>query len=157
MKESFVSYICGLLFALGLGISGMTQPQKIIAFLNVLGDWSPVLLLVMASAVMINGIVYFAVRRRKTPLLSKSWWLPEEKPVSASLVMGAILFGVGWGLAGYCPGPAFVSLVSLQRSTVIFVSAMTEGQAGDVPRYARAMSVTHWYTASSFGASGPGR
>jgi uncharacterized membrane protein YedE/YeeE len=127
MKENLVAYVCGLIFAAGLGISGMTQPQNIIAFLNLVGEWKVSLMLVMAMAILINGSFYFLFHKRKTPFLAQFWSIPKRGPITVSLILGSALFGVGWGLSGYCPGPALLSIVSWQRSNLIFVAAMFVG------------------------------
>jgi uncharacterized membrane protein YedE/YeeE len=123
----FVSFISGLIFALGLGIAGMTRPQKILAFLD-LGDlWNPTLLFVMGAAVLVFGSTYSLTRKRSAPLFASKWHLPQNGPISKSLIFGSLLFGIGWGLAGYCPGPAIVSLASLQTTSLIFASSMIAG------------------------------
>ena len=127
MRVSIVAFISGAIFAIGLGISGMTQPQKIIAFLNIDSNWNPALILVMASALLVSGATYFLVRKRMKPFIADHWSLPSINAIDKALIFGSILFGLGWGLAGYCPGPAFVSLVSLQRPAFVFVAAMLLG------------------------------
>jgi hypothetical protein len=127
MKENIVAYGCGFIFAAGLGISGMTQPQNIIAFLNLVGEWKVSLMLVMATAILINGLAYFVFHKRTAPFFAKSWSIPKPASVNLSMIVGSALFGVGWGLSGYCPGPALVSIVSLQRANLIFVAAMFAG------------------------------
>jgi uncharacterized membrane protein YedE/YeeE len=127
MKISISSFISGLIFALGLGIAGMTRPQKIIAFLDIGGAWNPALIFVMGAAVIVFGVTYILIRKRNTPLFANEWHVPKSGPVSRSLIVGSLLFGIGWGLAGYCPGPAIVSLASFQTSSLIFVSSMIAG------------------------------
>lgn len=127
MKKNLVSLLVGILFAIGLGLSGMTQPQKVIGFLDIFGAWDPSLLFVMGGAVGFHMITYKLVRARKTPLLDTKWHVPNNKDISPRLITGAILFGAGWGLAGYCPGPALTALVSGHRQTILFVSAMLFG------------------------------
>jgi uncharacterized membrane protein YedE/YeeE len=117
----------GLLFGAGLLLSGMARPGKVLAFLDILGDWDPSLLLVMAAAVGVHALGYRLVRRRAAPLADERFWVPEGKKVDARLLVGSALFGVGWGLAGYCPGPALVSLASAAPGVLVFVLALILG------------------------------
>lgn len=119
--------VFGTVFAFGLGVAGMTQPAKIIGFLDVAGDWDPTLLFVMGGAVGLTGLVFPWVLRRRGPLLNASFHLPEHRPLDARLVLGAALFGIGWGLSGYCPGPAIVSLVTGSGSVAAFLLSMVIG------------------------------
>lgn len=130
MKLSMLSLVSGLIFGVGLVLSGMTQPSKVINFLNVAGEWDPSLAFVMVGAIAVHMLAYVWVKRLPNPLLSASWHLPTQTTVDAPLLVGAILFGAGWGLGGYCPGPAIVSLVSGAQSTVLFVVAMLTGMWG---------------------------
>lgn len=120
-------FLCGVLFALGLGISGMTQPEKIIAFLDVTGDWDPSLLFVMGGAVGVNMLFYRLSLRRPAPLLEESFVIPSRRRINTRLIAGAALFGVGWGLSGYCPGPVLVSSVTGWVSVLSFIAAMLLG------------------------------
>lgn len=120
-------FVAGLLFALGLGISGMTQPQKIIAFLDVTGDWDPSLALVMGGALITFGGMHRLVLRRPGPLYGGSFRIPEGRDLDARLLSGAAIFGVGWGLGGFCPGPALVSLLSGAPAVFLFVGSMLVG------------------------------
>jgi len=118
----------GALFAVGLGVSGMTQPQKVVAFLDFTGAWDPSLALVMGGALAVYIPAYLLIRRRRSrPLVTPHFELPRQRPVDAKLVGGAALFGVGWGIAGFCPGPAVVSLSGLAPAAVVFVPAMLVG------------------------------
>ena len=125
-KQNLVSFIVGILFSLGLVISGMTQPQKVIGFLNPF-DWDPSLLFVMVGAVGIHLVGYRFVRRRSSPLLDTKWHIPTRKDISIRLLLGSALFGMGWGLGGFCPGPGLTSLASGDSRSVIFVLAMIVG------------------------------
>lgn len=127
MKKNIISLIVGILFALGLGLSGMTQPQKVIGFLDIFGQWDPSLIFVMGGAVGFHLVTYKLIRNRKTPLLDNKWHVPTNKDISPRLVTGAILFGAGWGLAGYCPGPAMTAIATGYSQTLLFVSAMLAG------------------------------
>lgn len=124
MKQLVVAYVSGLLFAVGLAISGMTHPSKVLAFLDFAGDWDPSLALVMGSGVLVNFVFFRLATRRGAPLLTPSFSLPAKTAVDASLLGGAALFGVGWGLGGFCPGPAIVSVVTGATPVVAFVVAM---------------------------------
>lgn len=125
-KQNAVSFAVGFIFAIGLAISGMTQPQKIIGFLNP-WEWDPSLLFVMIGAVGVHIVAYPLVRKRTSPLLETKWHVPTRKDVTARLVFGAILFGIGWGLGGFCPGPGVTSLASGDLRAFLFVGAMMVG------------------------------
>lgn len=126
MKQSVASFVVGFLFALGLGIAGMTQPQKVIGFLDITA-WDPSLMFVMVGAISVHGLAYLFISRQKKPLLDDQFHLPKKREITTSLVMGSVIFGVGWGIAGFCPGPAVVSLASGQSSAVVFVATMILG------------------------------
>lgn len=125
-KQNAVSFFVGLLFAVGLAVAGMTQPLKIISFLNP-ADWDASLLFVMLGALGVHLISYPLIRKRKSPLLETKWHIPTRKDVTTRLVLGSALFGVGWGLAGFCPGPALTSLASGDAKAAIFVTTMIGG------------------------------
>ena len=127
MKKNLAAMLAGLIFSLGLVFSGMTLPQKIIGFLDVFGKWDPTLCFVMIGAISVHFILYRIIMRRSHPVLSTRWHLPHTKKITPRLVVGAASFGIGWGLAGYCPGPAITSLVSLQKGPFIFVFGMIFG------------------------------
>lgn len=120
-------YLCGVVFALGLGIAGMTQPGKVIAFLDIFGDWDPSLAFVMGGAVGVNLLLYRFTLRRSRPLLEPAFVVPSRRRINARLLGGAALFGVGWGLSGYCPGPALTTSVSGAVPVLVFVAAMLAG------------------------------
>ena len=124
--RSVVGLVTGVVFGLGLAISGMTNPAKIIAFLNVLGDWDPSLLLVMGSAVTVTWIGY-RVSPGAAPILDTDFHLPAATMLDRRLIIGAAIFGIGWGLAGYCPGPAIASLGSGSPHVYLFVAALLVG------------------------------
>ena len=116
----------GALFSLGLAMSGMTDPAKVIGFLDLTGAWDPTLLFVMAGAVMVFGIAWRASRRLRAPVLAPGFpELPDQ--IDRPLLLGALLFGAGWGLAGYCPGPALASLGAGAAGSAVFVVAMIAG------------------------------
>jgi len=122
-----VAFLAGLLFAIGLVISGMTLPSKVVGFLDVFGHWDPSLAFVMLGAVGVYATLSRLIARRTKPVLSDSFQIPASGAIDGRLVAGAAIFGVGWGLAGYCPGPAVVSAGSGSRSALVFVSAMLGG------------------------------
>ncbi|MGK0296501.1 MAG: putative membrane protein YedE/YeeE [Gammaproteobacteria bacterium] len=119
--------MAGLLFGMGLAISNMTDPGRVTDFLDVTGMWDPTLLLVMGGALTITLPGFILVQKRPSPFFAEKYFLPTKKDLDASLISGAILFGIGWGIAGFCPGPAIASLVSLKVESVIFVTAMIGG------------------------------
>lgn len=119
--------LAGFLFALGLGISGMTRPEKVVGFLDLFGDWDPSLLLVMVGATAIHFVSFRLITRRNSPLFSSQWHLPDKTSITPSLVIGSLIFGLGWGLGGYCPGPAITSLASLESGPLLFVPGMILG------------------------------
>ena len=127
MKNNAVALFVGILFALGLGISGMTRPEKVFGFLDIFGAWDASLIFVMIGAVIVNLIAFRFVASRKSPLFSPQWHLPKKREITLPLIAGSFLFGVGWGLAGYCPGPALTSLASLQIRPFIFFVSMIFG------------------------------
>ena len=129
MKNNLGAWIVGFVFALGLGISGMTNPQKIFGFLDVFGTWDPSLMFVMAGAVTVHFFTYRLIRRRESPLFSPQWHVPQKTQITPSLIAGSVIFGAGWGLAGYCPGPALTSLASFELRPALFVGGMMAGMS----------------------------
>jgi hypothetical protein len=127
VKPRLAALASGVLFGVGLAISGMTLPAKVLGFLDVAGDWDPSLALVMAGAITVHFLGARLALGRAAPLFDASFHLPTRRDVDARLVGGAALFGVGWGLAGYCPGPALVSLVTGALPVVVFVATMAAG------------------------------
>jgi uncharacterized membrane protein YedE/YeeE len=121
------AFVCGWLFASGLGMAGMTRPSKIIGFLDVAGSWDPTLLIVMAGAVGAASLLFPWVLKREQPIWEPRFQVPEKRAIDARLLTGAALFGIGWGLSGYCPGPALVSLVSFKAPIWAFVMWMVIG------------------------------
>jgi uncharacterized membrane protein YedE/YeeE len=127
MKRLAVAFVAGVIFAVGLGISGMTDPARVLGFLDVAGHWDPSLAFVMAGAIGVHlGPAQWALRARR-PLWSDAFVLPGRTAIDGRLVAGSILFGIGWGIAGYCPGPAIVNLVAPSRHLLAFVAAMVVG------------------------------
>jgi uncharacterized membrane protein YedE/YeeE len=123
----FAAFSAGLVFAVGLGVSGMGQPSKILAFLDVAGAWDPSLVFVMVSAIGVHMAFALRAKRGGTPLLAPSYVFPMKEALDASLFGGAAVFGIGWGLVGYCPGPAVESIVTGNRTPILFVTAMLVG------------------------------
>lgn len=121
-----VAFFAGLLFAVGLCLSGMTQPQNIIAFLDV-RHWNPVLAFVMVGAISVYAVAYRLILRRQKPLLGNAFEVPTRREITFELVAGAAIFGVGWGLAGFCGAPAIASLVAGRPQVFLFVGAMFLG------------------------------
>lgn len=124
MKLALSTFFAGLLFGIGLTVSQMVSPEKVISFLDFAGDWDPSLALVMGSALIVTFIGYKVVLKTATPLYDIKFRLPTRKDVDISLIGGAALFGIGWGLAGLCPGPALSSLSFAGLNGFIFVAAM---------------------------------
>ena len=127
MKIFFASFGSALLFGLGLGISGMTLPSKVIGFLDVTGPWDPTLAFVMMGAIFVDGISFRLITKRTSPFLTTSFRLPTRNDIDSRLIIGALVFGLGWGLAGFCPGPAIVGLVSGIPAVFVFVASMLVG------------------------------
>lgn len=134
--------VYGLLFALGLAVSGMVQPEKVIAFLDVLGDWDASLAFVMVGAIGVYAVAWRRLGRWPRPLLAPRFSHPSPTRVDGRLIAGAVLFGVGWGLSGFCPGPAVVALGAATRAAAWFVPAMLAGMWLH-DRAWRALRVTH--------------
>ena len=137
----FAAFVAGALFALGLSLSGMTEPARVIGFLDITGEWDPSLAFVMGGAVTVYAVLYqVIVRRLAQPLVADEFHVPQRAPIDAKLVFGAALFGVGWGLAGFCPGPAVVALGAGKVEAALFVLALIAGSwvASVLPRIGRA-------------------
>lgn len=122
-KRVLVACAAGILFGAGLVVSGMTQPRKVIGFLDVFGHWDASLLLVMAAAIGVHAPLHRLVNRRTQPLFAARFDLPTRRALDARLLLGAAVFGIGWGLSGYCPGPSIVALASGRAGVVLFVLA----------------------------------
>jgi uncharacterized membrane protein YedE/YeeE len=125
------SFICGLIFGAGLLISGMTDPQKVLGFLDLFGAWDATLAFVMGGAVAVSAAGFALARQRTAPAFSARFLWPDRNDIDAPLVGGAVLFGIGWGLVGICPGPALVNLAGLSLPIVVFVIAMLAGMVGE--------------------------
>lgn len=125
--KAVMGYVAGLLFGLGLGISGMTDPARVLGFLDLFGAWDPTLMFVLGGAVVTNFIGYRLVLKRPNPVLGGTFQLPTRQDLDGRLIGGAVLFGIGWGLSGYCPGPAFASLGGLTVPLLAMLIAMVAG------------------------------
>lgn len=129
MKAFVLAALAGALFAIGLTVGGMTIPAKVTGFLDVGGTWEPQLAFVMGGAIAVYASLLRIIRRRPAPLVADRFHWPTASAIDARLIGGAALFGVGWGLSGYCPGPALTSLVGGGSGAVVFVIAMIVGIA----------------------------
>lgn len=126
--NTLLSLVSGTLFGAGLVIAGMTDPAKVLGFLDLAGAWDPSLAFVMGAAICVTLPVFqFVIKGRSQPLLDRRFYLPTKKDLDRPLIGGAVLFGIGWGIAGLCPGPAIANLVSLKPQVLAFVAAMLAG------------------------------
>lgn len=129
MRQQTTAFIAGVVFALGLAIAGMTDPLKVISFLDVTGAWDPSLAFVMGGAILVYAPAFRLVTRRSAPLLGRRFHLPTRRDIDLRLVGGATLFGIGWGLGGFCPGPALVGAMGLGTGALVFTGSMLLGMA----------------------------
>jgi uncharacterized membrane protein YedE/YeeE len=127
MKNSIAALVVGFVFALGLGLSGMTQPQKVVGFLDLFGQWDPSLIFVMVGAIIVHFVTYKLIRKKTSPLFGNQWHVPTKTDITPALIIGSFIFGVGWALGGFCPGPAVTSLASFDKVPFIFVVSMLFG------------------------------
>jgi uncharacterized membrane protein YedE/YeeE len=125
--SAIAAFVSGLVFACGLALGGMTQPSKVVAFLDVSGNWDPSLAMVMGGALATHAVLRRYVMRRSVPLLGGRYCVPERSDIDIRLVAGAALFGVGWGLGGFCPGPALVAVGAGMHAAAVVVPAMLAG------------------------------
>ena len=125
--QRITEFVAGLLFGLGLLLSGMSDPGKVLGFLDLLGAWDPSLALVMAGAILVGMLAFTVAKKRTMNFLGGALHLPTANQIDRRLVIGALLFGAGWGLAGFCPGPSLVSMFSGQPKAAVFVLAMVIG------------------------------
>lgn len=127
--QILATFVSGLLFGLGLCVSGLVNPAKVQNFLDIAGAWDPSLLITMATAVLVTGLGYRLVFARGTPLFETTFHVPAAGTVDRRLIAGATIFGIGWGLVGFCPGPAVAALAFAGAPAFIFVAAMLAGMA----------------------------
>jgi uncharacterized membrane protein YedE/YeeE len=126
-QQNLAAFVAGAVFGAGLLLSRMSDPRKVLAFLNVFGAWDASLIFVMVGAIGVYALAYRVIRRRDRPLFAPAFSVPERRAIDARLLLGAACFGVGWGLSGYCPGPALLGLSSLGAGVSVFVLAMAIG------------------------------
>jgi uncharacterized protein len=154
---ALVSFVCGYIFGLGLFISGMIQPTKVLGFLDFFGipsgTWDPSLAVVMAAGLAVTGAGY-ALARRRPPLLDRQSRWPTATAVDRPLLCGAALFGIGWGLVGLCPGPAIANLATLSSGVIVFVIAMAVGMVAHDQWQSRAASATKQQLTKAIAADG---
>ena len=127
MSRYIVALLTGTLFGLGLSISEMVNPEKILGFLDIFGDWDPSLALVMGGAVGVTALTFRRVLARPKPLFATHFEVPTSNAIDAPLFSGAVMFGIGWGIAGYCPGPAIAALTIGSTEPLIFLAALIVG------------------------------
>ncbi len=125
--QRMIEFILGLLFGLGLLISGMTDPSKVLGFLDLAGTWDPSLVFVMGGGVMVGVLGFAWAKKRSTSLSGQAFQWPDLVHIDRPLVLGSLIFGVGWGSAGFCPGPALVSMAAGHDKALVFVLAMVAG------------------------------
>ena len=128
-KQSLASLFLGALFGVGLMVSGMMQPQKVQDFLDFTGSWDPSLALVMGGAFLVSALAFPLIVRRKVPLIGHKFHLPTARDLDTKLIVRSALFGIGWGLGGFCPGPAIVGVATGSTSALLFALAMLVGMA----------------------------
>lgn len=124
-----IAILCGILFGAGMIVSDMVNPARVLAFLDVTGAWDPSLAFVMGGALIPSGLAYLIHRRMHAPMLAEEFAIPSSRQIDRPLIGGAILFGLGWGLVGLCPGPALAALTTGAWQAVVFVAAMLAGMA----------------------------
>jgi uncharacterized protein len=127
--RTLAAFGCGLVFGVGLAVSGMMNPAKVIGFLDVAGNWDPTLVFVMGGALLVTMPAYRVILARRRPVLANGFSLPTKKSLDAPLIWGSALFGVGWGLVGFCPGPALAAIGTRLPAVLEFVAAMVTGIA----------------------------
>ena len=125
--SKLVSLFCGIIFGIGLVISQMINPAKVLGFLNLFGEWDPSLAFVMIGALIVSSPLFHLLKNKEKPIFSTSFSISENKEIDKRLIIGSILFGAGWGLVGLCPGPAFSSIALFNVSSVTFVLSMFIG------------------------------
>lgn len=129
MKHRVTEFLVGLLFGVGLIVAGMTDPAKVLGFLDLAGSWDPSLAFVMGGGIMVGLGAFATAKKRTTAFFGGAMHLPNSTDIDKRLIGGGLLFGAGWGLAGFCPGPAIVSLGAGQPKAAVFVAAMLAGMA----------------------------
>jgi uncharacterized membrane protein YedE/YeeE len=122
-----IALACGLLFGIGLAMSGMTDTRVVLGFLDITGNWNPALMFVMGGALAVTIPGFHLARKRNKPIVAAEFHIPENCRIETKPIIGSIIFGIGWGLYGYCPGPALASLGTLDWQPLLFVAAMANG------------------------------
>jgi uncharacterized membrane protein YedE/YeeE len=131
MKRNMASWVAGLVFGFGLALSGMTHPEKVLGFLDVAGEWNASLLFVLGGAVGVTLLSFRFILRMKKPLLVERFFITKETHIDRPLIVGAILFGIGWGISGYCPGPAVALIASPNWELLAFLPAAIAGAVAE--------------------------
>lgn len=126
---AFITFLTGLLFGLGLAVSEMTNPAVVLGFLDIFGDWNPSLIAVMGGAISVGMLGYWIKNKRFSPMIAKEWQVPNLKHIDSKLIVGAGMFGIGWGLSGYCPGPGLTALTNNPMEGIYFVVSLIAGSA----------------------------
>ena len=127
MNEKIISLTCGIIFGIGLVISGMTNPAKVISFLSITHNWDASLIFVMGGAIIVTAPTFYLLKNSANSLLGNEFSIPKKTEISFKLIFGSILFGIGWGLVGLCPGPSVSSIAVFNPLTLIFLLSMTLG------------------------------
>jgi uncharacterized membrane protein YedE/YeeE len=138
-KHGIAAFLSGVVFAIGLAVAGMTRPSNVIGFLDLFGEWRPALMFVMVSGIAVSALAFRWARSREAPLFAPRFALPTRRDLDARLIAGSAIFGIGWGLGGYCPGPAVTSLATGSLGPLVFVLAMLGGMFA-VARLERAVA-----------------
>ncbi len=125
--KNIIGLLSGIIFAIGLVVSGMIDPNKVTGFLDLFGDWDYALAFVMGGAVIFNLVTFKLIKKKESPLFSSEFHWPTKVDVDKKLVLGAIIFGTGWGIAGICPGPGIVNVITLEPKMLVFVGSMSVG------------------------------
>ena len=125
--NKIISLISGAIFGFGLTVSSMTNPAKVLGFLNLFGQWDPSLIFVMIGAIIVSSPFFFLFKSKEKPLFAQSFLIPEIKRIDTKLIIGSSLFGIGWGVVGLCPGPAISSLALLNNYSLAFITSMFLG------------------------------
>ena len=127
LRDILIPLLCGLVFGTGLAISGMTDTRVVLGFLDISGAWDPALLMVMIGALAVTIPGFWLAQKRSAPFFSAQFFLPASRAIEAKPLIGSVIFGIGWGLYGYCPGPALAALGSFAWQPLLFVVAMAAG------------------------------
>ena len=127
MLQKILVLISGIIFGLGLTISNMTNPDKVLSFLDVFGNWDPSLIFVMGGAILFTSPLFFLLKKNNNLILADKLDLPKKNSIDKSLVVGSLLFGIGWGSVGFCPGPAISSIALLNPFSLIFIISLIAG------------------------------